>query len=77
MSAVVALPLLVVAVVTVVVGSAVVVLDQHQPTFVDPGHASPTASGEKNIFDYGLRYWLYPSVVDGSCLLLSIEDETL
>ena len=66
MSAVVALPLLVVAV--VVVGSVVVVLDQHWLAFVDPGHASPTASEGKNISDYGLRHSPYPSVTGGSCL---------
>lgn len=66
MSAVVALPLLVVAV--LVVGSVVVVLDQHWLAFVDPGHASPTASEGKNISDYGLRHSPYPSVTGGSCL---------
>ena len=69
MSAVVALPLLVVAVVVVVVvGSVAVVLDQHWLAFVHPGHASPTASEGKNIFDYALRHSPYPNVSDGSCL---------
>lgn len=67
MSADLALPLVVVAVV-VAVGSVVVVLDQHWLVFVDPGHASPTASEGKNISDYGLRHSPYPSVTDGSCL---------
>ena len=65
-SAVVALPLLVVAV--VVVGSVAVVLNQHWLAFVHPGHASPTASEEKNISDYGLRHSPYPSVTGGSLL---------